>query len=412
MLSPRPEALIGTKVSLLIDPVQKIWKTEVMENMLLSFEEQSISTIPLCRTNQPDILTWPYNPKGEYTIKSRYQFLQREFQNAQPGQSDVANLKPLCQAIWNIPLPNKVKNLVWRATKNSLPSKANLVHRKIIQHDCCDLCREHKKDVKHALYSYPKLEDFCKKMPQWSHDNLKRVVTFIDLLGTIFAENREPAFFAMVVWALWNRRNNLRLGKKAKPLTHLMQQAKQRLGDFQRHNTAWVEPVGRPPISWQPPGPFQYKVNVDRALFEADNTAGLGVLIRNEHGQVMACLSEHILLPPTVVEVEALAAKRGLDLAMEMGFRNIVLKSDSLILITALWEGSCSLSSFGHIVQDIKFIASYLSSINYTHVRKQCNALAHSLARRAKLVPQCQIWMENVPPDSSSVLQADLFGLL
>ena len=132
MLSPRPEALIGTKVSSLIDSVQKIWKTEVMENMLLSFEVQSISTIPLCRTNQPDILTWPYNPKGEYTVKSRYQFLQREFQNVQPGQSDVANLKPLWQAIWNIPLPNKVKNLVWRAAKNSLPSKANLVCRKII----------------------------------------------------------------------------------------------------------------------------------------------------------------------------------------------------------------------------------------------------------------------------------------
>ena len=74
-------------------------------------------------------------------------------------------------------------------------------------------------------------------------------MTFIDLLGTVFAENREPAFFAMVVWALWNRRNNLRLGKKAEPLNILMQHAKQRLGDFQHYNTARVEPVGRPPTS-------------------------------------------------------------------------------------------------------------------------------------------------------------------
>ena len=249
-------------------------------------------------------------------------------------------------------------------------------------------------------------------MPQWSHDNLKRAVTFIDLFETVFAENREPTSFAMVVWALWNRRNNLRLGKKAEPLTHLMQQVKQRLGDFQHHNTARVEPVGRPPTSWQPPGPLQYKVNVDGALFEADNTTGLGVVIRNQHGRVMASLSEHILLPPTVLEVEALVARRGLELAVELGFRNIVLESDSQILITALREGSYSLSSIGHIVQDIKFIASYLSLINYTHVRRQCNALAHSLARRAKLVSQCQIWMENVPSNSSSVLQADLFGLL
>ena len=107
-----------------------------MENMLLSFEVESISTRPLCRTNQPNILTWPYNPKGEYTVNSRYQFLQREFQNAQPGQSDVAIVKPLWLAIWNLLVPNEVKNLMWRAAKNSLPSKVNLVHCKIIQDDC------------------------------------------------------------------------------------------------------------------------------------------------------------------------------------------------------------------------------------------------------------------------------------
>ena len=117
----------------------------------------------------------------------------------------------------------------------------------------------------------------------------------------------------------------------------------------------------------------------------------------------MASLSEHIPLPSTVLEVEALAARRGLELAAETGLKNIVLESDSQILFTALRDGSYSLSSFGHLVKDINFIASYLSLINYTHVRRQCNALAHSLIRRVKLVSQFQIWMENVPPDSSSM---------
>ena len=97
---------------------------------------------------------------------------------------------------------------------------------------------------------------------------------------------------------------------------------------------------------------------------------------------------------------------------METGFRNIVLESGSLILITAFWEDSYSLASFGHLVKDIQFIASYLSLINYSHVRQQCNALAHSLARRAKSLSQSQVWMEDVPPDSSTILQVDLFSLL
>ena len=38
----------------------------------------------------------------------------------------------------------------------------------------------------------------------------------------------------------------------------------------------------------------------------------------------MASLSEHIPLPSTMLEVEALAARRGLELAAETGFKNSV----------------------------------------------------------------------------------------
>ena len=123
-------------------------------------------------------------------------------------------------------------------------------------------------------------------------------------------------------------------------------------------------------------------------------------------------ISLYFPLPSMVIEVEALAARRGIELVVETGFRNIVLESDSQVLIIALWEDSCSLASFGHIVKNIHFIASQLSSISYTHVKRQCNTLTHSLARQPKRVSQFQVWMEDVPPDSSSVLQVNLFGLL
>ncbi|KAL0007018.1 hypothetical protein SO802_008520 [Lithocarpus litseifolius] len=232
VLSLRPEIMIGAKVCSLIDMEQKQWRTEVLDNMMLRFEVEIIRTIPLCRTNQLDVLTWPYNPKGEYTVKSGYQFLQSEFQNTQPGQSDWSRLKPLWQAFWNLLVPSKVKNLVWRATKNSFPSKDNLVRRKIIQDGCCDAPREYTEDVKHTLYSYPKLDELWQKVPQWNHENLKRAMNFVDLIGTVFAENREPTLFATVVWALWTRRNNLRMRKNAENLVHLLQWARERVSDF------------------------------------------------------------------------------------------------------------------------------------------------------------------------------------
>ena len=109
--------------------------------------------------------------------------------------------------------------------------------------------------------------------------------------------------------------------------------------------------------------------------------------------------------------MEASAARRGLELALEMGFGRVILEGDSKILITALKEHTHSLANFGHIAQDIQYLASHFSSIEYTHVYRQCNNVAHLLARRAVSYPQFQVWMEDVPLDIIYVLQADVNGL-
>ena len=84
--------------------------------------------------------------------------------------------------------------MVWRAAKNSLPTKKNLVKQQIITRDSCDLYHDHQEDVRHALYLYPKLDELWNKIPIWNHSNFKQVSTFVDLLGCIFAENRNLDF--------------------------------------------------------------------------------------------------------------------------------------------------------------------------------------------------------------------------
>ena len=84
-----------------------------------------------------------------------------ENQNQQPRQSDTHLLKPLWQGIWNLKVPSKVKNLIWRVAKNSLPTKQNLLRRKIIIINYSDQCQSQHEDVLHALYLCPKLEEFC-----------------------------------------------------------------------------------------------------------------------------------------------------------------------------------------------------------------------------------------------------------
>ena len=67
-----------------------------------------------------------------------------------------------------------------------------------------------------------------------------------------------------------------------------------------------------------------------------------------------------------------------------------------------------SLALHGHIIHDVKLLASYFSCILFSHIRRQGNGVAHALARRAINLPNQNVWMDNVSLDILHVVQADL----
>lgn len=52
---------------------------------------------------------------------------------------------------------------------------------------------------------------------------MKQATTFTDFFKIILAEKAEPELFCWVVWDLWNRRNNLRLGKPTYNLVKVLE---------------------------------------------------------------------------------------------------------------------------------------------------------------------------------------------
>lgn len=152
----------------------------------------------------------------------------------------------------------------------------------------------------------------------------------------------------------------LRLGKSCDTLAQLIQRARSRLRDFSLHNTSMVLPMVRPPTQWQPPEHLQYKINFNGALFKAENYAGIGAIIRNSEGQVMMSLSQRIPLPTTAIEVEALAARRAMELALEIGLNKGVLEGDSQVLINALNTNSLSFTIWSYCKRYMVFSLSFL----------------------------------------------------
>ena len=66
-------------------------------------------------------------------------------------------------------------------------------------------------------------------------------------------------------------------------------------------------PSSMPRHQWRPPDLNSYKANFDAAVFQATNTVGIGIIIRDSNGDVIGALFMPIPLSQSVAELEALA---------------------------------------------------------------------------------------------------------
>ena len=123
-----------------------------------------------------------------------------------------------------------------------------------------------------------------------------------------------------------------------------------------------------------------YKVNYDGALFSQQGKAGLGVIIRNSEGDVMASMSQQIPLPTIVAQVEAFAVRRAAVFALEIGINKAILEGDSETIVKELMEPTPSLALHGHLIQDVKSLQNIFNFLSFTHVHLQGNNVAHALA--------------------------------
>ena len=78
--------------------------------------------------------------------------------------------------------------------------------------------------------------------------------------------------------------------------------------------TAPVQSESRLQHTWLPPSNQLYKVNVDGAVFKERNESGVGVIIRDVNGLVVAAMCKKFHAPLGPLEVEAKAFESSLHL--------------------------------------------------------------------------------------------------
>lgn len=89
-------------------------------------------------------------------------------------------------------------------------------------------------------------------------------------------------------------------------------------------------------------------------------------------------------------------ARRAALFVQEIEIHQTILEGDSKIVINYLKRGDSLRSAHGHMIKNtISHVNSLISYFFFfSYVFRQGNALAHTLARRAKLSSPLSIWME------------------
>ncbi|XP_075675246.1 uncharacterized protein LOC142644544 [Castanea sativa] len=141
---------------------------------------------------------------------------------------------------------------------------------------------------------------------------------------------------------------------------------------------------------WEPPPESAFKLNFDAAIFSEVNRTGVGAIIRNYKGEVMAAMSAREPTVHSSEEGELLACRKTID----AGFSRLVLEGDNVNVIKAISSQEANISLLGNVVEDIKHLIRGLQWVSISHIRHSGNKVAHGLAQHARTIIEDLYWIE------------------
>ncbi|TXG48435.1 hypothetical protein EZV62_027729 [Acer yangbiense] len=128
------------------------------------------------------------------------------------------------------------------------------------------------------------------------------------------------------------------------------------LEEYRQANGKPGNPVASIPsvlCPWCPPAVGTFKVNTDAAIDVVSNKVGIGIIIQDFLGSVMASSVQMIAASYSPQLAEAFAIFRGLHFVEECGLLPYAIESDVQVVINLISDGCFPCSDVGLIIKDI-----------------------------------------------------------
>jgi hypothetical protein len=281
--SPHEQGVANFYVNQLLCPDEKAWNCNRILSIFPSYVANSILAVSLFDDVVEDQVVWDDDMHGNYTVKSGYNLLLQT-----PIEAVTRQGNEDWKWLWKIQAPPKTKHLLWRICKGCLPTITRLQERHVQCPVSCPLCDLPEEDDWHVLYG-------CESSKlAWQGAGLSNLIApYIQQVSSAkefilkicrHSDSKDASKAAMLIWILWNNRNNMVWNQEKEPEIQLGYKALSFWSDWnvvQRVYRSSDQQVQQQQVTRQPPPIGKYKCNIDVGIHEHARKTSVGWCVRD-----------------------------------------------------------------------------------------------------------------------------------
>ncbi|XP_020412737.1 uncharacterized protein LOC109947231 [Prunus persica] len=360
--------------------------------------------------NLPDTCIWGPTSNGVFSVKTAYELSARF--NDVPGSP--------WNFIWNLKIPPRVKMFIWLLTQKKILTNVQRVRRKLSRDPSCPLCHYHEESLQHLFISCPRvltlwrsfylpeglLNFFSSDFDSWLKENLCYNAGHLWNL-------KWCSVFAVACWFIWKWRCCSIFEPQFQMPCRPKQSIVEYLLEWDKANNLLKKTTSQTQmfLAWQPPPCGFSKLNIDGSRVSASGCIAAGGIIRNSEGSWIAGFSAN-LGHGEVLVAEAWALYYGLNLAWQMGLRQITVNSDSALVVDMVngeWVDSHPMSV---LLTKCRELLKSQWNCSILHVYRETNFAADFLAKMGHHKELGYHELSSPPDLMQPILDADKNGLL
>ncbi|XP_041003875.1 uncharacterized protein LOC121249222 [Juglans microcarpa x Juglans regia] len=284
----------------------------------------------------------------------------------------------------------------------------------VVDNPLCPVCVLEVEIVYHVLWSCSAAADVwadksspVQKWPRVGGDFLGLWQAMVEKLQAEVLD-----LVATVMRNIWLRRNIYVFEGMFKAPTELFLQAQENLVEYKeeqvvRCNDRNARQLNRREARWKRPSEGFVKVNWDAALDSEKKRMRLGVVVRDEEGEVLLSLCKLMEGLSNSATAKLYALWEALKVCAELNWTKAIFEGDALSVIKSVNSSSCCWEWHGQLVEDIKLILYNSQNWYIQHTYRECNHVAHTLARIAFTFTEEKVWIEEGPSGIYSFVLMD-----